>query len=246
MKPLTGLLLGAGASQEYGIPLTPKISERLRQKLPADGLRFHNKGAQSVGRGVPDDVMEELISILSRADMTYENVIGYLETNYLRNAVPGKPGQHYHGLASILSDVIYKIIYQKQVQIAPKSASALSYLDGLAKLARRNLPLWVFSLNHDVVLESAAIKLGIQVNSGFAGKEVLPLQHPLPRGATTLDVELLAEDQMRKGLSFFRHGASGINLIKLHGAVDLFTARDGKDVIKLIPMALTYDEGFGR
>jgi hypothetical protein len=53
VSPLTGLLLGAGASQEYGMPLASEISERLHRELPADGLRFHNKGAQTVGRGVP-------------------------------------------------------------------------------------------------------------------------------------------------------------------------------------------------
>ena len=241
MSPLTGLLLGAGASQEYGMPVASDISERLRRELPADGLRFHNKRAQTVGRGVPDDILDEFLIVLSRTDMSYENIVGYLETGYLRNAGAGKPGQDYHGLASILSDVIYKIIYQKHHQITKASPSSLSYLEGLAELARRNLPLWVFSLNHDVVIECAAVKLGISVNSGFGAKDVLPLQHPLPGGATTIDVEVLTADQMQKGLPFYQHGTSGINLIKLHGALDLFTVGDGKHVIKLIPIGSAAD-----
>jgi hypothetical protein len=236
MSPLTGLLLGAGSSQEYGMPVASEISERLRRELPPDGLRFHNKRAQSVGRGVPDSILDEFLAVLSRTDMSYENIIGYLETNYLRNATAGKPGPHYHGLASILNDVIYKIIYQKHHQIARTSTSALSYLDGLGNLAHRNLPLWVFTLNHDVVLECAAIKLGISVNSGFGTKESLPLQRPLPGGATSIDVEVLTADQMDNGLPFYQHGTPGINLVKLHGSLDLFTIRDGKDVIKLIPL----------
>ena len=124
MTPLTGLLLGAGASQEYGMPVASEVSERLRRELPSDGLRFHNKGAQSVGRGVPDDILEELIVVLARSDMSYENVIGYFETNYLRNPVDRKRGQHYHGVASILTDVIYKIIYQKHLQIRVIHAAA--------------------------------------------------------------------------------------------------------------------------
>jgi hypothetical protein len=173
--------------------------------------------------------------------MSYENIIGYLETNYLRNAVAGKPGQHYHSLASILTDVVYNIIYQKHLQIKSTSVSVLSYLDGLGKLAQRNLPLWIFSLNHDVVLECAAVKLGIAVNNGFGARETLPLQYPLPTGASAIEVEVLTEDTMRKGLPFFQHETSGINLIKLHGALDLFTVRDGKDVIKLIPVGGTAD-----
>jgi hypothetical protein len=72
-------------------------------------------------------------------------------------------------------------------------------------------------------------------------KEALPLQYPLPTGETTIEVEVLTENQMRKGLPFFQHGTSGINLVKLHGALDLFTVRDGKDVIKLIPLGGTAD-----
>jgi hypothetical protein len=241
VRPLTGLLLGAGASPEYGMPVASEISERFHRELPADGFRFHNKRAQTVGRGVPDDILEELIVVLSRTDMSYEDIIGYLETNYLRNAVAGKPGQHYHGLASILTDIVYKIIYEKHLQIKPTSKVALSYLDGVGKLAQDNLPLWIFSLNHDVVLECAAVKLGIPINSGFGAREALPLQYPLPSGETMIDVEVLTEDQMRKGLPFFQHGTSGISLIKLHGALDLFTVRDGKDVIKLIPVGGSAD-----
>jgi hypothetical protein len=181
------------------------------------------------------------MSRVIRSEMSYENIIGYLETNYLRNAVAGKPGQHYHNLASILIDVVYKIIYQKHLQIKPKSTTALSYLDGLGKLVQHNLPLWVFSLNHDVVLDCAAAKLGIAINNGFGAREALPLQYPLPTGETEIDVEVLTEEQMRRGLPFFQHGISGINLIKLHGALDLFTVRDGKDVIKLIPVGSTPD-----
>jgi hypothetical protein len=79
------------------------------------------------------------------------------------------------------------------------------------------------------------------INSGFGGKESLPLPYRLPNGKTTIDVEVLTEEILRKGLPFFQHGISGINLIKLHGALDLFTVRDGKDVIKLTPIGDTAD-----
>jgi hypothetical protein len=241
VSALTGLLLGAGASQEYGMPVAWDISERLRREIPTNGLRLHNKDAQAVGRGVPDEILEEFIGLLARTEMSYESIIGYLEVNFLRNAAPGKPGRHYHTLVSILNDVIYKIFYQKHHQITRASASVLSYLDGIAKLGRRNLPLWIFSLNHDVVLECAAARIGMSVNSGFDAREALPLPNPLPGGATSIDVEVLTAAQIQKGLQFFQHGTSGINLIKLHGALDLFTVRDGTDIIKLIPTGDTPD-----
>jgi len=64
----------------------------------------------------------------------------------------------------------------------------------------------------------------------------------LPRrnrsGATTgeLKAETLTADQLEKGMPFFQPGKSGINLLKIHGALDIFTFKDGKDLMKLLPL----------
>src|ERR1700683_4711722 len=91
---LTGLLLGAGASQEYGMLMTGEISQTIRSDLTPARVRTWNKLRQAIGLGVPDAVIEDFISVLHRDDMNYENVIGYLEVNYFRNATRDKPGQH--------------------------------------------------------------------------------------------------------------------------------------------------------
>ena len=40
-------------------------------------------------------------------------------------------------------------------------------------------------------------------------------------------------------MPFFQLGISGINLFKIHGALDVFTFRDGKDFMKLVPLQPT-------
>jgi hypothetical protein len=231
--PLTGLLLGAGASQEYGMPLLWDISRQIRVELSLPALRSENKLAQTVGRGFPDAVLEDFISVLQRPDMHYESIIGYLETNHLRNA--RSPDQPYHGLAAWLTEIIYDKIYNIHVQKSRNPDATVEYLDGLKKLTSKNLPLWVFSLNHDVVLESAAARLGLVVNSGFPGSASLPLPSPFG-GETSIKVEVVTEEEMSNGLRFLQSGNEGINLIKLHGGIDIFTLRDGKDVLKLLPV----------
>ena len=37
-------------------------------------------------------------------------------------------------------------------------------------------------------------------------------------------------------MPFFAHGVRGVNLLKIHGALDIFTFRDGKDLLKLLPV----------
>ena len=49
------------------MPLASEISERLHRELPADGLRFHNKGAQTVGRGVRPPCLMGFPSSLGRS-----------------------------------------------------------------------------------------------------------------------------------------------------------------------------------
>jgi hypothetical protein len=40
-------------------------------------------------------------------------------------------------------------------------------------------------------------------------------------------------------MHFNQHGSDGINLLKIHGALDVFTFRDGKDLVKLLPIEAT-------
>ena len=42
-------------------------------------------------------------------------------------------------------------------------------------------------------------------------------------------------------MPFFRQGTHGINLLKLHGALDIFTFRDGKDLLKILPTQNSVD-----
>ena len=37
-------------------------------------------------------------------------------------------------------------------------------------------------------------------------------------------------------MPFFSHGARGVNLLKIHGALDIFTFRNGKDLLKIPPL----------
>ena len=60
-----------------------------------------------------------------------------------------------------------------------------------------------------------------------------------PEGAIigNLIAELLPEDVLTaQGLPFFSSGQTGINLLKIHGSLDIFTHRDGRDVLKLLPV----------
>ncbi len=51
-----------------------------------------------------------------------------------------------------------------------------------------------------------------------------------------MDTEVITEQELdRSGMAFWQSGHQGINLLKIHGALDVFTFKDGKDLLKLRP-----------
>jgi len=113
----------------------------------------------------------------------------------------------------------------------------LRYFDGIAGLAAGNSPLWIFSLNHDLVTECLAVHYAIPLSSGFTSKTTLPRRDKTGKVIGELQAETISEKEFTEsGPSFLARGTYGINLLKIHGALDLFTFRDGKDLLKLLPV----------
>jgi len=230
---LTGLFLGAGASLEVGMPLVWELTEELKALLTVDKLRALNGGWRLQGTGYPDAVMEDFVSVLVIPEMHYESLLGYLETQAVRNLSMRQP---YLGLYAFLVEVVYQILRLRHTLNVDLIDHNLSWLEGIARLTQANAPLWIFSLNHDLVMECLAAKYGIPLHSGFgSGTITLPRRDATGRKIGELKAETVTEIQLASGMNFPQPGVEGINLLKIHGALDVFAYRDGKDFAKLLP-----------
>ena len=141
---------------------------------------------------------------------------------------------------------MYYILYLQHINNIEYIQRNLTYYDGLSMFAEQNKPLWVFSLNHDVIIECLVIRNGIPLSSGFTD-EVVTLPRRDQRGAVIghLSAAVLPGDNLESStMSFFQHGTRGINLLKIHGALDIFTFRDGKDLLKILPLGDGVDGPF--
>ncbi|MCY1033398.1 MAG: hypothetical protein EOP84_08955 [Verrucomicrobiaceae bacterium] len=235
---LTGLFLGAGASYEIGMPLVWGLTARLKNWLTPENLRALNSSWRAQGGGYSDVVIDDLVRILVQSNLHYESILGYLETQFRRHATPKNHKQEYHGLYSWLVEIIYHLLYLQHVNQASNIQRNLRYFEGIARLAASNNPLWIFSLNHDLVIECLAASYGIPLNCGF-GPEIVTLPRRDKSGRKTgeLRAEVISSEQLeKKGMPFTRNGFPGINLLKIHGALDVFTFRDGGDLLRLLPM----------
>jgi len=239
LAPLTGLFLGAGASYELGMPLVWGFTNELKTWLTPDKLRDLNTSWREQGGGYPDTVIDDLSRILEQYnEMHYESILGYLETQFLRSQQHQEQAQAYHGLYSWLVEMVYYLLYFRHVKNESFIASGLRYVEGIAGLALQNTPLWVFSLNHDLMIECLAIQYGLTLNSGFSGTMTLPRRDRDGMKIGDLHAEIISGEEVEKlGMPFLQPGSLGINLLKIHGALDVFTFRDGKDLMKLQPLA---------
>jgi hypothetical protein len=235
---LTGVFLGAGFSYEVGMPLVGELTSELKETLTASKVREWNESWRKNGTGFSDGVIEDFISVLSRSDMHYESILGYLETQQRRIE---SLRQEYHGLYAWVVECVSHILIRHHTLNVAYIERTLRYLDGFAHFAMEQQPLWVFSLNHDVIVECLAAKHGVPVNSGFMSGDVrLPLRDKTGNRIGELSAESLVGDQFAKGMPFSAFGTRGINLLKIHGALDVFTFNEtGEDVLKLYPKVLS-------
>jgi hypothetical protein len=230
---LTGLFLGAGASVEVGMPLVGELTEELKQWLTPEKLRSLNESWRTQGTGYPDAVIDDFASVLVCDGMHYESLLGYLETQSHRIVPLLQP---YDGLYSWLVEVVYHILRLRHTNNIERIEHNLDSLEGIAKLALETNPLWIFSLNHDVLIECLAAKYDIPLRAGFNGELVtLPRRDVSGLKIGELRAETLTEAQLANGMAFPQSGSPGINFLKIHGALDVFSYRDGKDFARLVP-----------
>jgi len=235
MKPLTGLFIGAGASYEAGMPLVWELTRELKNWLTPQKLRHLNILWHVQGGGHSDAVIDDFISVLERSNLHYEALLGHLETQFRRynNALR----QEYHGLYSWLVEIVYYLLYYRQINNKAFIDRQLPRYDGIRALANASEPLWIFSLNHDVMIETIAARLSIPLHTGFSASTVtLPRRDATGQKIGEIRAEILTKQELEHGAMHFPNPLQpGIYLMKIHGALDIFTFNDGHDLLKLLP-----------
>ncbi len=233
-KALTGLFLGAGASYELAMPLVWELTAEIKDWLTPEKLRSLNQGWRSQGNGFSDTVINDLAAVLTIDNLHYESVLGHLETQFKRHH---NASQEYHGLYSWLVALVYQLLFVRHTHNIQYIDQRLHYYEGMRVLSSQNSPLWIFSLNHDLIIEVIAARFSIPISCGFS-----PTVVTLPRRDTTgkiqgeLRAEVLTKHDLENHAMYFPNPAKpSIYLLKIHGALDIFTFNDGNDLLKLIP-----------
>ena len=219
---MKALLLGAGASYELGLQLVWELTGELKNWLTSGKLNQINEGWLAQGYGYSDETISLIKNLLDVDSMHYENLIGALEVEMNREQNRDRY-QELHGIRIWLLEIIYHLLYNRQVNNSAYIETTIKDLYGIKKLAEEAKPLWVFSLNHDINLEIIAAEYGIPVKSGFNEIVTLPARSKEGIVVGNIEFEYLSRKNIESNnYDFFNTGEYGINLVKMHGSLDIF------------------------
>jgi hypothetical protein len=231
-----GLFLGAGASFELGMPLVSHLTAEFKGYFTPEHLRSLNAGWRQQGGGYHDSVIETTITLLRRDDLHYENILGYLQTAFSRR--DQAYADEYNGMYQRMVESVSLLLYHRQAKSLDYIAQGLPPFEGLAGFTQKSSPVWAFSLNHDLMMHLLAMHCSIPLCDGFWPDKTLAIGANRPNvPGVSLLADILPEADLNAGnLHFLKRGDKGINLLRLHGALDIFAFRDGLDLCRLRPV----------
>lgn len=214
------------------MPLVSELTAEIRRWLtPAKVERF-NRGWRARGGGWTDTTTSTLVSLLQNQELHYEQIIGAIEVEFARE-LDARLRQEWHAVHGYLLQTVRGFLLERQIRNLDFALSVLDDFGAVKKLADENRPLWVFTTNHDVIVEILAAKFAIPLKSGFTEKITLPMNAGDGR-ITDIACEQLPRAAMAAGgYNFFKPGEIGINLVKLHGSLDIFGQGDELSYLKV-------------
>ncbi|TGK87198.1 hypothetical protein EHQ24_03120 [Leptospira noumeaensis] len=208
-----GFLLGAGASYNLGMPLTDELTKEFKSILIAAIDTPYFK--------VQRNIFDLIYPILTNPNNTYEDIIGTLEVE-IRRHENRAISQQIHDVLSRYLELVYSILLSRHERNKNFINLQLDFFKPILEYCKDG-PLWVFSLNHDVMIEIICSYFNIPLKCGF--NEKLKINN--------IEFEMLSRSEMKKNKFSFHTKESGINLIKLHGSLDLFVKNDELNYIKV-------------
>ncbi|MBX9597019.1 MAG: hypothetical protein K2X04_00410 [Burkholderiales bacterium] len=221
---MNALLLGAGASFECGLPLIDELTVTLKKALNIGKLKEYKP-----------DFYDEYIDIIQKmyqSNMHYESMIGYFEV--LSNHSHDNNIKEKADSARVyFIQAIHMLLLEQHVKNQLYCLHSINAFAGLKNLLNLDAPLWVFSLNHDLIMEMVFAKYAIPYKTGFWGSKRLNINSYSSKNSILVE-ELTRKNIDANNFDFLRNGETGVNLIKLHGGLDIFAVNDGKDYLKVV------------
>jgi len=228
---MQAFLLGAGASYEFGMPLVWELTNKFKADHKPH-LKMEAPARLKFCRDWGEDATALLSFLVDDERIHYEAIIGSFEVESNRNI---GPGNKYDDVRSHIVDMISRYLNNHQHSKYITILRALHFTKSFKKFVENNKPLDVFTLNHDIILEEILQYNDIDHKAGFHKINDASSRY-FNGNPFKFDFELLEKNQIENyELCFFKQGEAGVNIYKLHGALDTFLHNSCKDYIRFFP-----------
>lgn len=230
---MQALFLGAGASFDCGLPLTWELTAEIQRWLTPERLEAYNAGWEAQGARWNEAVIARVNELVADDDQHYEQILAVL-AHEAQTAPYDFLQRDYRSAYCFYAQTVYAFLLERQAKNFSFASVVLEDYSSIKNLLELNRPLWIFSTNQDVVVELLAARLGVPLKDGLRHEETMSAGD----GTATRNLKfarLTATDEQAPVLDFFAAGEYGINLVKLHGGLDLFFADEGRTLLKLKP-----------
>lgn len=210
---INGFLLGAGASFEMGMPLVDEFTHVFKNVM----LRLIDKPYYQC----PEEIKNIVRNLLNDKELNYEEIIGRIEIEYNRNRNPILH-QEWHWLLGRYNEALFVLLLEYHENNIKYISERLELFQPIKEFIAEN-PLWVFSLNHDLLIEIICNHLKLGVKYGFNDKTEI----------NGYSFHRIKREHIKSNSFSFYQNERGVNLTKLHGALDVFVQGDEKAYLKL-------------
>lgn len=233
------MLLGAGFSHDLGMPIANGITKDFFYFLNEDRVRKYIKRwkyADPYGEGRPIDpnAIGEIISLIdafkNKDDSNYEDFLKVLQERNKTNSVQQCYRDSYHFLFGKFFDMIYQMFFMYHVHYLPYYMINRQVYRSLADFIGDE-ELWVMTLNHDLIIEFLCMDNKIPICFGSKRKVSFPISNK--EFEKTIEFEAINRQDLKISSMNFISGEKGINIIKLHGALNEFSYNDDKEILHL-------------
>jgi hypothetical protein len=155
-------LVGAGFSFELGMPLVWPLTTQIKRWLTPAKLRELNASWRLQRLPVDDAIIAAACDRLENVEETYEHLIGWFQTQQ-KSVLTGRGPlfEGYRHLAGLVQSAVVEILFRRHEQVVQALPFMLPWYRGIEAAIPDDAPLWLFSLNHDVCIESIAGDLAI-------------------------------------------------------------------------------------
>ena len=234
-----GLLLGAGFSVELGMPTSKEFSQAFFSFLTPKklkGIIDIRKSYEPFGKDNPTDKNEydnfyiSFMKYLSEGNLNYEELIRIIDdvSGYERAKQLAKDD-----FLVTLRTLINESFFIFQTQTYPiYQLNKGWYRQLLSDFAEQEL--WIYSLNHDVIIEMLCKDLGFDLYVGGNKTLQLPFNNLDSKRSITF-TEVNNVESNLDNLHFAKN-SKGINLIKLHGGINEFTYDEERKRLFVLPL----------